>query len=146
MGTNKQWDRLKTEWNATLTIADLAEEIEDPRAEQTYESIAVRELERGFPLAVQSLVSLAIHAEDPRVRRGAANDVVNHNLALMQARADNNPKADRLLAFMEGVTEKERKEIAESIPPPVGSPPRAKALPDEPDTDPTEWLGLDRED
>jgi hypothetical protein len=94
---------LRREWDAAQTIADLEVELDDPR-ELTPESIAIRELERGFPLAVQSLVSLSLHSSDERVRRGAANDVINHNLALMQSRLAKNPNADPLMQFMKTVT------------------------------------------
>lgn len=137
MATSKAWDRLKSEWNATLTIADLAEEIDASHGEVTPESVAIRELERGFPLAVQSLVSLAIHSEDPRVRRGASNDVINHNLALMQARRDGDARTDPLLNFIKSVTEEMQQDAKETV---------RKAPPPRPVDDPTEWLGLERED
>lgn len=148
MATSKAWDRLKSEWNATLTIADLAEEIDASHGEVTPESVAIRELERGFPLAVQSLVSLAIHSEDPRVRRGASNDVINHNLALMQARRDGDARTDPLLAFIKSVTEEMQQDAKETVrkaPPPRPVAP-AQGARAELDPDPTEWLGLDRED
>jgi hypothetical protein len=152
LATSKQWDRLKSEWNATLTIADLADEIEESHGEVTPESVAIRELERGFPLAVQSLVSLAIHAEDPRVRNKAANDVINHNLALMQARVAGDARTDPLLNFIKSVTEEMGKDAKQQVQGTARKKEGASEIAHRPpvgpsmgmgEIDPTEWLRED---
>ena len=61
--------------------------------EETEESIARRDLERLFPVAVRSLGNLAVYSSDDKVRVGAAKFIVSTNLRLVEMQFDaiNNP-------------------------------------------------------
>src|SRR5215218_3105786 len=64
------------EWDAQKAIADLLAELKQA-PEENEVSIAERELERSFPLAVKSLVQIALHSDDEKLRRLASLDLLN---------------------------------------------------------------------
>jgi|Tabmets5t2r1_1033131.scaffolds.fasta_scaffold22298_1 uncharacterized protein (DUF58 family) len=88
------------EWNAQKAIQDVLATLRQA-PEETSESVAIRELERSFPLAVKSLVNLALHSEDERVRRLASLDLLNAATKIREISKDADGEIER---FLRGVT------------------------------------------
>jgi Fe-S-cluster formation regulator IscX/YfhJ len=83
-------------WNAQQQIAQTLAELA-ARPEDTPEYLAVRALERAFPLAVKRLISIAMHSPDDKVARLAALDIVNANVRLKELSEDGVGSLERLL-------------------------------------------------
>jgi hypothetical protein len=85
------YDSLSQSRGPTILRQILDELREHP--EETEESIARRDLERLFPVAVRALGNLAVYSSDDKVRVGAAKFLVSTNLRLVELQFDaiNNP-------------------------------------------------------
>jgi uncharacterized protein (DUF58 family) len=86
---NPQWDARKAIQDVLATLRQAPEE--------TPESVAIRELERSFPLAVKSLVNLALHSDDERVRRLASLDLLNAATKIREISKDADGEIERFL-------------------------------------------------
>jgi cell wall assembly regulator SMI1 len=93
MNDNPEWDARKAIQDVLATLRQQPEENEV--------SIAERELERAFPLAVKSLVNLALHSEDEKVRRLASLDLLNAGVKIRELSKDG---TDELEKFMRSVS------------------------------------------
>jgi uncharacterized protein (DUF58 family) len=90
---NPQWDARKAIQDVLATLRQAPEE--------TPESVAIRELERSFPLAVKSLVNLALHSDDERVRRLASLDLLNAATKIREISKNADGELER---FLRGVS------------------------------------------
>jgi uncharacterized protein (DUF58 family) len=90
---NPQWDARKAIQDVLATLRQAPEE--------TPESVAIRELERSFPLAVKSLVNLALHSVDELVRRLASLDLLNAATKIREISKDADGEIER---FLRGVS------------------------------------------
>src|SRR5688572_11379767 len=89
------------EWNAQQAVADLLAELR-AKPEENEVSIAERELERSFPLAVKSLINLALNSEDEKVRRLASLDLLNVSVKLRELNRDGDGPLEKFLREMSG--------------------------------------------
>jgi len=108
---------LEEGWDALLAIRRVDGEINDPtnaHKELTPPDIAQRELERGFPFAVERLVKIAMYSPDDKIARLAANDVIHHNFMLAKIRNESSEK-DSLRSLVEGVSEDDMTEIRRQV-------------------------------
>jgi hypothetical protein len=92
------------EWDAQKAIADLLAELKQ-KPEETPESIAERELERSFPLAVKSLVQIALHSEDEKLRRLASLDLLNLGVKVSEIHKIGDGPLERFLREVTGNTD-----------------------------------------
>src|SRR5215203_7292484 len=91
------------EWNAQQAINDLLAELK-AKPEENEGSIAERELERAFPLAIKSLIQLALHSQDEKVRRAASLDLLNLSVKLRELSRDGDGPLEKFLREMTGNT------------------------------------------
>jgi hypothetical protein len=89
------------EWDAQEAIADVLATLRS-KPEETPESLAVRELERSFPLAVRSLVNIALYSEDDKLRRLASLDLLNANVKIREVSKDATGELERFLRDVTG--------------------------------------------
>ena len=94
-------DNYGQQWDAQKAIADLLADLK-AKPEENEVSIAERELERSFPLAVKSLINLALNSEDEKVRRLASLDLLNVSVKLRELNRDGDGPLEKFLREMSG--------------------------------------------
>ncbi|HJV14840.1 MAG TPA: hypothetical protein VJ625_13210 [Propionibacteriaceae bacterium] len=86
---------------AQQAVNDLLAELK-AKPEENEVSIAERELERSFPLAVKSLVQIALHSEDEKLRRLASLDLLNLGVKVSEVRKIGDGPLERFLREVTG--------------------------------------------
>lgn len=89
------------EWDAQKAIQDVLATLRNA-PEETPESLAVRELERSFPLAVRSLVQIALHSTDDKLRRAASLDLLQANTKIREISKEAEGELEKFLRDVNG--------------------------------------------
>jgi cell wall assembly regulator SMI1 len=92
------------DWNAQQAINDLLAELK-AKPEENEVSIAEKELERSFPLAVKSLVQIALHSDDEKLRRLASLDLLNLGIKVHEIHKIGDGPLERFLRDVTGNTD-----------------------------------------